>query len=178
MKRFSALLTATGLLLLASSHAPAEDSAKPASESKSAPATSTSDKPSLRKPGFVFMELSTTRGEDYLSYFESVAGFKEVSRKGPGYIQAQSDHAELTFLAPSVWSQGHVFSGKLSGSGYGLAIEIGIVVADLDKAYAAALKFKDNGFPISTGIVHRPWGVRDFRVQATEGYYFRFTEGH
>jgi hypothetical protein len=49
------------------------------------------------------------------------------------------------------------------------------VVADLDRAYAAAQKHK--GFPISTGIVRRPWGVRDFRVLAPEGYYLRFTEG-
>ena len=52
------------------------------------------------------------------------------------------------------------------------------MVADLDKAYAAALKFKDKGWPISTGIVRRPWGVRDFRVLAPDGYYLRFTEGH
>jgi len=31
--------------------------------------------------------------------------------------------------------------------------------------------------PVSTGIVRRPWGVRDFRVLAPDGYYFRFTEG-
>ena len=65
-----------------------------------------------------------------------------------------------------------------SGKFGGLGIEIGIVVADLDKAYAAALKFKDKGWPISTGIVRRPWGARDFRVLAPDGYYLRFTEGH
>ena len=100
-----------------------------------------------------------------------------MSRK-PGYIVAQSDRAELTFIDPKFWSGGHPFSGKLTGSDQGLGIEIGIVVADLDKAYAAALKFKDKGWPISTGIVRRPWGARDFRVLAPDGYYLRFTEGH
>jgi hypothetical protein len=45
----------------------------------------------------------------------------------------------------------------------------------LDKTYAAAVKQK--GWPISTGIVRRPWGVRDFRVLSPDGYYLRFTEG-
>ena len=51
------------------------------------------------------------------------------------------------------------------------------VLADLDKAYAAALTFKDKGFAISSGIAMRPWGVRDFRVLTPDGYYLRFTEG-
>ena len=130
----------------------------------------------MRQPGFVFMELGTTRVEEYCSFFESVADFK-VMRREPGYIEARSDLAELTFIDPKLWSNGHPFNGKLTGSGQGLGIEIGIVVANLDKAYAAAVKFKDKGWPISTGIIRRPWGVRDFRVLAPDGYYLRFTEG-
>jgi hypothetical protein len=169
---------AAGLLLLSCLATRAEDSPKSAPAAKAASADSAaSTEPSLRKPGFMFMELSTTRGEDYFSFFESVAGFRIMERR-PGYIEARSDRAELTFIDPSFWSKGHPFSGKINGTGQGVGIEIGIVVADLDKAFAAAEKFKDKGFPISTGIVRRPWGVRDFRVLVTEGYYFRFTEGH
>jgi len=174
--RFTSL-TAVSLLLLASFHIHADDASKGAAEKKSDPANPAASAPSLRKPGFVFMELSTTRVEDYLSFFESVADFKLVMRK-PGYLEACSDLAELSFIDPKYWSTGHPFSGKLTGSGQGVGIEIGIVVADLDKAYAAAVKFQDKGWPISTGIVHRPWGVRDFRVLAPDGYYLRFTEGH
>jgi lactoylglutathione lyase len=168
---------AAAWLLVASMPGHAEDASKSATDNKSAPANAAASDPSLRKAGFIFMELGTTRVEDYLSFFESVAEFKEMSRK-PGYIVAQSALAELTFIDPKFWSGGHPFSGKLTGSGQGLGIEIGIVVADLDKAYAAALKFKDIGWPISTGIVRRPWGARDFRVLAPDGYYLRFTEGH
>jgi hypothetical protein len=174
-RRFNAIATA-GLLFATSLPAHAEDAAKSAGEKKSDTATPT-DAPSLRKPGFVFMELGTTRVEEYLSFFASVADFKLRSRQ-PGYIVAQSDHAELSFIDPKFWANGHPFSGKMTGSGQGIGIEIGIVVADIDKAYAAAVQFKDKGFPISTGIVRRPWGSRDFRVQVPEGYYFRFTEGH
>ena len=155
----------------------AEDAAKAAPSTQSDAGQPVTHAPSLRKPGFVFMELGTTRTEEYLTYFEAVADFKLTWRQ-PGYLVAQSDHAELSFIDPKLWAHGHPFSGKLTGSGQGLGIEIGIVVADLDKAFATASQFKDKGWPISTGIVRRPWGSRDFRVLTPEGYYFRFTEGH
>jgi hypothetical protein len=55
-------------------------------------------------------------------------------------------------------------------------VEIGLVVPDLDAAYANALKFKEQGFKVSAGIGLRPWGVRDFRILTPDGYYLRFTE--
>jgi len=178
MKRTFRLLTAAGVLLLAALRTHAEDAAKSAAENKSDAANPKASAPSLRKPGFIFMELATTRVEEYFSFFASVADFRLLSRR-PGYVEVRSDLAELTFIDPTkYWSNGHPFSGKLTGSGQGLGIEIGIVVADLDKAYETAVTFKEKGFPISTGIVRRPWGVRDFRVLAPDGYYFRFTEGH
>ncbi len=122
------------------------------------------------------MELGTTHGEDYFSFFAAVADFQALRRE-PGYIEARSERAEITFIDPKFWGNGHPFHGKLTGADQGLGIEIGIVVADLDKACAAAQKFREKGFAISTGIVRRPWGVRDFRVLAPDGYYFRFTEG-
>ena len=154
-----------GLLAAAALYSQAAEPPKPAESA-----------PSLRKPGFVFMELATQRVEDYTDFFGSVADFKVTFRK-PGYVQASSALAELTFIDPKHWGPGHPFHGKVTGNGMGVGIEIGIVVADLDKAYAAALKFKDKGWPVSTGIVMRPWGVRDFRVVAPDGYYLRFTEG-
>jgi hypothetical protein len=58
-----------------------------------------------------------------------------------------------------------------------MGVEIGLVVGDLDKAYAAAVVCNDKGWSISLGIGRRPWGVRDFRVLAPDGYYVRVTEG-
>ena len=185
------LLGALSFFAALALHAPAADAPKPAADqpaadkpadaaaattsATSATATTTSA-PSLRKPGLVFMEFATQRVEDYVDYFGSVADFKATYRK-PGYVQVQSALAELTFIDPKYWGPGHPFHGKVTGSGMGVGIEIGIVVAEIDKAYAAALKFKDKGWPISTAIVMRPWGVRDFRVLAPDGYYLRFTEG-
>jgi hypothetical protein len=147
MKQISGLFAVAGLLLAAPLLTRAEDAPKAASESKSAAATPAASAPSLRKPGFVFMEFGTTHVEEYLTYFETVADFKLSSRQPGGYVVAQSERAELTFIDPKFWSNGHPFSGKLTGSGQGVGIEIGIVVADLDKAYAAAVTFKAGPSP-------------------------------
>jgi len=177
MKRLLRSVAIAGLVLLSSHFIRAEDPPKNDSKGKPAAPAVSAAKASLRKPGFCFAEFATTRPEEYLAFFESVADFHAV-RHDSGYIEAESGRGQLTFLDPKFWAHGHPFSGKITGTGQGLGIEFGIVVADLDKAYAAAQQFKDKGFPISTGIVLRPWGVRDFRVLASEGYYFRFTEGH
>ena len=55
-----------------------------------------------------------------------------------------------------------------------MGVEVGLVVADLDKTFAAA---KGQGWKISSGIGLRPWGLRDFRVLSPDGFYLRFTEG-
>ncbi len=174
MKPILRLTSAAALLLTITLWTRAADPLKTKDDSTAS--SGTTSEPSLRKPGFVFMELGTTHVEDYLSFFESVGQFRPMSRQ-PGYIQARSELAEITFIDPKFWSGGHPFSGKLKGSDQGLGIEIGIVVTNLDQAYAAALKWKDKGWPVATGIVRRPWGVRDFRVLAPDGYYLRFTEG-
>jgi catechol 2,3-dioxygenase-like lactoylglutathione lyase family enzyme len=120
------------------------------------------------------VELGTPRVAEYIAFFEDVAGFR-VIHKEARYAELNSGLGELLLIDPQELPRGHPFHARLTGSGQGLGVEIGLVVADLDRAYAAALKHK--GFPISTGIVRRPWGVRDFRVLAPDGYYLRFTEG-
>jgi len=131
-------------------------------------------KAELRKPGFIFLELGTQRVVEYVDYFRTVLGY-EVIHQEQGYASLESSVAQLLLMDPRGWPKGHPFYGKTTGSGQGIGIEIGLVVADLDKTFAAASKQK--GWPISTGIVHRPWGVRDFRVLSPDGYYLRFTEG-
>jgi hypothetical protein len=127
----------------------------------------------LRKPGFIFLELGTQRVAEYADYFRTVVGF-ELIHQEQGYAELESSVAQLLLMDPRGWPKGHPFYEKTTGSGQGIGIEIGLVVADLDKTFAAAVKQK--GWPISTGIVHRPWGVRDFRVLSPDGYYLRFTE--
>jgi len=131
--------------------------------------------PELRRPGFLFLELGTRRIDDYIAFFQSVAQFRLTRREGR-YAEMNSELAELLLIDPELLPVGHPFHEKLNGNSQGLGVEIGLVVADLDQTYAAAIKHKDKGWKISTGIMHRPWGVRDFRVLSPDGYYLRFTE--
>jgi hypothetical protein len=134
---------------------------------KSAPA------PELRRRGFLFLELGTPKVAEYISFFEDVAGYRLIRRE-PRYAEMNSELGQILLIDPQELPPGHPFHAKLTGKGQGLGVEIGLVVADLDKAYDAAVKH--DGWKISTGIMRRPWGVRDFRVLAPDGYYLRFTE--
>ena len=129
--------------------------------------------PSLRRPGFVFMELNTKKVDEYVAFFADVMGFKETMRKGR-YVVLQTEVAELTIMDPDLLLAGHPFYKTLDGKTQGMGVEMGFVVADVDKAFAAAVKHE--GWRISAGIGRRPWGARDFRVVSPDGYYLRFTE--
>jgi hypothetical protein len=139
------------------------------------PAGAASPRPELRRPGFLFIELVATHVDDYVQFIEAVAGFPVTDRRDR-FVTLESDCAEITIMHPDLLPAGHPFYKKLLGSGQGLGVEIGLVVPDLDAAYANALKFKEQGFKVSAGIGLRPWGVRDFRILTPDGYYLRFTE--
>src|SRR5580704_9683724 len=92
----------------------------------------TSKKPELRKPGFIFLELGTQRVPEYVEYFRTVLGY-EVVHQEQGYASLESNLAQLLLMDPRGWPKGHPFYGKTTGSGQGIGIEIGLVVADLDE---------------------------------------------
>jgi hypothetical protein len=168
---------ALGLSLFAAAFSALSQEAarKNSSESSAAGGSAAPTRPAeLRRPGFLFVELGTPRVSDYAAFFEDVAGFR-VIRKEARYAEMTSELGEILLIDPQELPRGHPFHGRLTGSGQGLGVEIGLVVGDLDRAYAAAVKHE--GFRISTAITRRPWGVRDFRVLAPDGYYLRFTEG-
>ena len=135
----------------------------------------------------MFLELGTPKIAEYVSFFETVGGY-HVNRREARYAELVTDLGEDCGVKPGPGGIGSSCLGRdpelrstrnraiSCFSGQGLGVEIGLVVGDLDKAYAAAVKFK--AWPISTGIVRRPWGVRDFRVLAPEaGIAVRITEG-
>ena len=99
-------------------------------------------------------------------------GFKVKSR-GEHFVELETETAQLLLNDPDDLPAGHPFYKNFTGSGQGMGVEIGLVVADLDKSFAAA---KKQGWQVSAGIGMRPWGVRDFRMLSPDGYYLRFTE--
>lgn len=130
----------------------------------------------LRKPGFIFLELGTPRLDEYIAFFESVMEFKLI-RHEPDYAEMESRLGQLLLMDPAGLPEGHPFHDKPPGGKRGYGVEMGFVVGDLDKAFAAAALFKDRDWVIASRIMMRPWGVRDFRVLSPDGYYLRFTEG-
>ena len=171
MKNAPVWVATVALLLAAGLSGVAQDTANKPAETKRVAA----DKPpSLRKPGFIFVELGTQKIDDYISFFEDVAEFKLVHHEN-GYADMMSDHAQLMFMDPRGWPNAHPFYAKCKGSDQGLGVEIGIVLEDVRGALQKLSKHPT--WKLSTGIVFRPWGVHDFRVLSPDGYYIRFTEG-
>jgi lactoylglutathione lyase len=168
MKRFVTLTVMASILLAVTFLALAAEPAKNAADGKE------TKKPSLRRPGFVFLEFLTEDVDGYISYFESVTDFK-ITHKQPGYASLESDCGQVMFMDPKFLPDGHPNKAPFKTGRQGTGLEIGLVVADLDKAFAAATKFPR--WKVSSAIAKRPWGVRDFRILAPDGYYLRFTEG-
>lgn len=127
----------------------------------------------MRQPGFIFVELFTQDLSGYTDFFQTVTEFK-LNRKEETFVQLRSERSEILLNSTKDFSTGHPFRGKVPNRGEVVVVEIGILVGDLDKAYAAVRKFKE--WKIVAGITRQPWGPRDFRVLSPDGYYLRFTE--
>ena len=120
----------------------------------------------LRQHGFLFIELDCRDLADHIAFFHEVCGY-EINRKEGIFVILRSARGEI------------LLNGK-GGEGkpvryQGPRVEIGLVVEDLDKAFARAKDHKE--WRLEGGIARQAWGVRDFRVHSPEGDYLRVTEG-
>ena len=122
----------------------------------------------LRRLGFLFLELDCHDLKAHLEFFKSVAGYA-LNRQQGNFVILRSERGEI--LLNGVGGT----AGSKPARYQGPRVEIGIVVDDLDRSFLAAKKHE--GWTIQAGIARQPWGVRDFRVTAPEGYYLRITEG-
>jgi catechol 2,3-dioxygenase-like lactoylglutathione lyase family enzyme len=118
----------------------------------------------LRKPGFLFLELNITDYVGHIKFFEDVTGYKLVRNDG-GFAILQTDCGEI--LLNDLKRVRETPANRIA------TFEIGLVVKDLDAAFAAAQK---HPFRITSKIQKQPWGVRDFRVLTPDGVYLRITE--
>lgn len=151
------------LVALAMSEAPGNRASLSASRSETGGATAAPEQ--FRKHGFVFVELDCRNLAEYIGFFKGVGGF-QVERTDGGFVVLHSARGEILLNEKSGQGRLARFQGP--------RVEIGIVVDDLDGAYAHARACK--AWTLAADIVRRPWGVRDFRVYSPEGYYFRITE--
>jgi len=127
----------------------------------------------LRRPGFLFLELDCHDLEEAIAFFHDVAGF-EINRNDGNFVILRSERGELLLNRRGAAPKGNA-PGAPIPKVQGPRVEIGIVVDDLDKAFAAAQKHP--AWTIADRIARQSWGVRDFRVWSPERYYLRITEG-
>jgi len=128
----------------------------------------------LRRPGFLFLELDCYDLARAIGFFRDVAGF-EINRNDGDFAILRSARGELLLNRRGQAPKRDAPDGQPVPKFQGPRVEIGIVVEDLDKAFAAAQKHP--GWTIADRIARQPWGVRDFRVWSPERYYLRITEG-
>jgi uncharacterized glyoxalase superfamily protein PhnB len=110
-----------------------------------------------------------------------VPGLRDFLERALGFApsQAQPDYVELTLGNVRIGlgsvaglPPGHPLRTANASERKGLGVEIVIETDDVDGAYERATT---SGYPIAAPLQQRPWRLRDFRVLASDGYYFRVT---
>ncbi len=105
-------------------------------------------------------------------FYMRVLGFQCDRESGP-YIQARNGTVRIGICSETGLPKEHYFSPEALQGRKGVGVEIVLEVADFDALYQRVLKSK---YPLREGLVKRPWGLRDFRLVDTDGYYLRITE--
>jgi predicted enzyme related to lactoylglutathione lyase len=173
MKLLCGLFLVLALIVISvPSYLAALQQSAPAAQKENAPKKA-ADEPAkkrntMRQPGFLFLELDCHELSSHIDFFKAVAGF-EVNQKDGNFVTLHSERGEI--LLNGVGGKAKEKPDRYQGP----RVEIGIVVGDLDKAFAEAKK--QTGWKIAAAIAKQSWGVRDFRVYSPEGYYIRVTEG-
>jgi lactoylglutathione lyase len=122
--------------------------------------------------GLVFIELYTLDIPASTRLFTEVFGFT-ITQDEQGFIGLRSPKAIILLNDGHDLPAGHRFEGRITGREHGNCVEIGMVVENLEEASRRA---KALGNYQVTDIVQQDWGMRDFRVLTTEGFYLRVTE--
>jgi hypothetical protein len=121
-----------------------------------------------------FVELYVRDPADYLRLFTRCLGY-QVARTLDGWMDLRraKDRILLNFEEGAQLGDDHPFREHHTAASCGYGVEIAIVVdADLEAMFEC---ISDIGWRMEP-VKMREWGVRDFRVTTTEGYYLRITE--
>ena len=116
---------------------------------------------------------------DKVLEFYGKLGFKKVwhrsEHNNADYLVMERNNVILCFWPGNdkVYEQSYFKQfPKNSKRGYG--VELVITVDDIDSYYEKVKKFAK----ITSPLVQRPWGLKDFRLEDPFGYYLRITERH
>jgi aminoglycoside 2'-N-acetyltransferase I len=118
----------------------------------------------------VRFEIFPARLDAAVDFYVRVLGFRvSVDRRaGPEpYVALARDAVTIGAARRGAGAR----EGRRPPTGVEVVLEVDDVVAERDRVLAA-------GWPLDEDLVHRPWGVEDFRLLDPDGYYLRVTARH
>ncbi len=119
------------------------------------------------------IELFVDDLDTSIAFYERTLGF-ELTRRDEDYASLRRGAAVLG-LGPVAklpeHGTGPGFTRERLARDRGAGVEIVLEVERLEDVLATAAE------AVVEPLQHRPWGLRDFRINDPDGYYIRVTEG-
>jgi uncharacterized glyoxalase superfamily protein PhnB len=130
----------------------------------------------MQTDGHVFFELYVSDLASYVRLFRDALGMAIVhdddDEDDPDFAKLRTPHGTVLLNSMDDLPATHPFAGFKATPRRGFGVELGLVIDDLDAAWAKARALPDCAV---TEITTQPWGMRDFRVTTKEGYFLRVT---
>jgi hypothetical protein len=125
----------------------------------------------LRRPGFVFVELYVEDPAYYVRIFRDALRFEVVRDEGT-FVELRSERGLVILNAFEDADAGHPFEHYRRAKRRGVGVEIGIVTEQIEETWEVARCIEGC---VVTDIVHQEWGMTDYRSLTPHGYYLRVT---
>ena len=125
----------------------------------------------MQTDGHVFFELYVADLRWYVGLFRDALGMT-VAEDDDDFVKLKSAHGTALLNGMDDLPAAHPFAGFKAVPTRGFGVELGVVIDDIDAAWARAQALRDC---LVTPIATQPWAMRDFRVTTKEGYFLRVT---
>ncbi len=117
------------------------------------------------------LELFVADVAKAVAFYRDVLGFEVLSGWGE-YVPVRLGSVTLGLGPIDGLSAEHYFRPEIERQRRGLGAEIVIEVPDV---LALHERVAASGYPISTELKDRPWGLTDFRLSDPDGYFLRIS---
>ncbi len=117
------------------------------------------------------LELFVSDVAKSVAFYRDVLGFEPLEGWGE-YVPVRLGTITLGLGPADGLSAEHYFRPEVESQRRGLGTEIVIEVPDVLAVHA---RVAASGYPVSTELKDRPWGLTDFRLSDPDGYFLRIT---
>lgn len=125
--------------------------------------------------GFRF-ELFVQDVEASVRFYSATLGLEPPTTWSPeGYVPIGAGAVKIGLQLLTNLPAGHQFSPSGLAGPRGVGLEIVVEVDDVDLAYAKAAANAERCGGRVGPLADQPWGLRDFRLVDSDGYYVRIT---